>query len=103
MAPKIGEEGWRFWDLIVKAGGVIAAVFTIWTGIRALDRQADQLEIQQEQLKLQQDQITSQQSEQSKAREEEYHRRFWERKLDRYLRQVVPSGRNSRIFPVRFP
>jgi hypothetical protein len=93
MAPKIGESEGRFWDLLLKAFGGIIALGTVWAGMMTLYRQGDQLHIQQEQLKLQQDQIASQQSEQSTAREEEYHRRFWEKKLEIYAGMCQAAGK----------
>ena len=103
MAPKIGEEEARFWDLLVKGiGGLIAIVtvwITLWTGLGTLQRQGDQLKLQQEQIAIQQKQLAVQQSqfettskEQVKALEEEYHRRFWEKKLEVYIQLCHAAG-----------
>jgi hypothetical protein len=85
MAPKIGEEEARFWDLLVKAIGGVIAIGTVWMGFATLRRQGDQLKIQQNQFEA-----TS--KEQVKALEEEYHRRFWEKKLEVYIQLCHAAG-----------
>jgi hypothetical protein len=82
MAPKIGEEEARFWDLLVKVIGGVIAIGTVVVGFKTLQRQGDQLKIQQKQLAVQQGQFETTSKEQVKALEEEYHRRFWEKKLE---------------------
>jgi hypothetical protein len=72
MTLKIGEEEARFWDLLIKAIAGVFAIFTVWSGFQALSTQ-------QQQLKTQQDQF-------EKTSQEEYHRKFWEKKLDAYIR-----------------
>ena len=82
MAPKIGEGEARFWDLLVKVIASGIAIGTVVVGCRTLQRQGDQLKIQQKQLAVQQSQFETTSKEQAKALEEEYHRRFWEKKLE---------------------
>src|SRR5258707_1332725 len=84
--PKIGEEEARFWDLLVKGIGVSFAIGTVVAGFKTLQRQGQQLKIQQEQLAVQQRQFEATRTDQIQALEEEYHRRFWEKKLDFYVR-----------------
>jgi uncharacterized protein YdgA (DUF945 family) len=86
MAPKIGEDEARFWDLLLKAIGGVIAIVTVWTGIQTINRQTDQIKVQQQQLAAQQTQFEATRAEQLKAMEEEYHRRFWEKKLEVYMR-----------------
>jgi hypothetical protein len=86
MALKIGEEEGRFWDLLLKAIGGLIAIVTVWTGLQAINRQTDQIKVQQQQLAAQQAQFEATRREQAKTMEEEYHRRFWEKKLDVYMR-----------------
>jgi len=57
MAPKIGKEEARFWDLMVKAIAGLIAIGTVWTGFQALSRQGEQMKIQQHQLEAQQRQF----------------------------------------------
>lgn len=99
MVPKIGEGEARFWDLLVKVIGGGIAIGTVVVGCQTLQRQGDQLKLQQEQIAIQQKQLAVQQSqfettskEQVKALEEEYHRRFWEKKLDVYIQLCHAAG-----------
>jgi hypothetical protein len=85
MVPKIGEGEARFWDLLVKGFLGLIAAFTVWSGFQTLGRQGEQMKIQQQQLEAQQRQFEATQKEQIQALEEEYHRRFWEKKLDLYV------------------
>ena len=84
--PKIGEEEARFWDLLVKVIGGVFAIGTVAMGFKTLQRQGDQLKIQQQQLEAQQRQFEATRRDQIQALQEEYHRRFWEKKLDFYVR-----------------
>jgi hypothetical protein len=79
MVREVGEGQARFWDIWIKIIGGLIAIGTLIIGFNTLSRQGDQLQFQQQQLKAQQD-------EQVKAMEEEYHRRFWDKKLDVYMR-----------------
>ena len=86
MGPKVGDAEARFWDICIKIGGGAIAIGTLIIGFNTLSRQGDQLQIQQQQLKAQQEQFEATRKEQVKAMEEEYHRRFWDKKLDVYMR-----------------
>jgi hypothetical protein len=86
MTPKVGEEEARFWDIWIKIGGGAIAIGTLVIGCNTLTRQGDQIQIQQEQMKAQQEQFEATRKEQVKAMEEEYHRRFWDKKFDVYMR-----------------
>jgi hypothetical protein len=79
MVTKVGEEEARFWDIWIKIVGGVVAIATLVVGCNTLSRQGDQLKAQQEQYE-------ATRNEQVKAMEEEYHRRFWEKKLDVYMR-----------------
>jgi hypothetical protein len=92
MAPKIGEDEARFWDLMLKAIGGAIALITVAVGCQTLRRQGDQLKIQQKQLSNQQSQFETTSKEQVKALEEEYHRRFWEKKLEVYIQLCHTAG-----------
>ena len=76
--PKIEEAEARFLDVVIKILGGLIALFTVLIGFQTLGRQGDQIKIQQQQLE-------ATQKEQFQALEEEYHRRFWEKKLDLYV------------------
>jgi hypothetical protein len=71
---------------VVKGIGVSFAIGTVVAGFKTLQRQGEQLKIQQEQLAVQQRQFEATRRDQIQALEEEYHRRFWEKKLDFYVR-----------------
>jgi hypothetical protein len=86
MVPKVGDAEARFWDICIKIGGGAIAIGTLIIGFNTLSRQGDQLQIQQQQLKAQPEQFEATRKEQVKAMEEEYHRRFWDKKLDVYMR-----------------
>jgi len=92
MAPNIGEGEARFWDLLVKGIAAGIAIGTVVVGCRTLQRQGDQLKIQQKQLAVQQSQFETTSKEQAKALEEEYHRRFWEKKLEVYIQLCHAAG-----------
>ena len=92
MVPKIGEGEARFWDLLVKVIASGIAIGTVVVGCRTLQRQGDQLKIQQKQLAVQQSQFETTSKEQVKASEEEYHRRFWEKKLEVYIQLCRAAG-----------
>jgi hypothetical protein len=64
MAPKVGEEEARFWDIVIKIIAGVVAIGTLITGFQTLKSQGDQV---------------------AATRQEEYHRRFWEKKLDVYM------------------
>jgi hypothetical protein len=85
MVPKIDEDHARFWDLLLKGFGIVAAIITLVIGFRTIKGQGNQLKFQQQQLSEQQSQFEASYKEQIKALEEEYHRRFWEKKLEAYL------------------
>jgi hypothetical protein len=87
MLPEVGEGQARFWDIWIKIIAGLIAIGTLIVGFNTLNRQGDQLQIQQQQqLKAQQQQFEATRKEQVKAMEEEYHRRFWDKKFDVYMR-----------------
>jgi hypothetical protein len=99
MVPTIGEGEARFLDVLVKVVAAGIAIGTVWVGFQTLQRQGDQLKLQQEQIAILQKQLAVQQSqfettskEQVKALEEEYHRRFWEKKLEVYIQLCHAAG-----------
>lgn len=92
MVPKIGEDEARFWDLLLKVFGGAIAIATVIVGCQTLRRQGDELKIQQKQLSNQQSQFETTSKEQVKALEEQYHRRFWEKKLELYIQLCHAAG-----------
>jgi hypothetical protein len=79
-------------DLLLKGFGIVAAIITLVIGFRTIKGQGDQLKFQQQQLSEQQSQFETSYKEQIKALEEEYHRRFWEKKLEAYLQLCHVTG-----------
>ena len=63
-----------------------------YRGFQALHSQGNQLKLQQKQLAVQQSQFEATSKEQAKALEEEYHRRFWEKKLEVYIQLCHAAG-----------
>jgi hypothetical protein len=90
--PKIDEAEARSLDLLVKAVASLIAVGTLVTGCQTLVRQGEQMKIQQHQLDVQQGQFEATQKERFQALEEEYHRRFWEKKLDLYTQLLKDAA-----------
>jgi hypothetical protein len=106
MAFKLSEDESRFWDMVAKVVGGIAAVVTLIIGFMTLYGQGENLKTQQAEFELsikqQQESLKTQQAEfeksikqQDKALNksheeeiqklgEEYHRRFWEKRVDLY-------------------
>jgi hypothetical protein len=86
--PELSEGEARYWDIATKIIGGVVAIITLGIGFKTLWDQGETTRTQQEHfataIKAQYDGLNLAREEEAKKLEEEYHRRFWEKRLELY-------------------
>jgi hypothetical protein len=96
--PELNEGAARFWDVLTKVVGGVVAILTLFIGFRTL---YDQGETTRKQLTEQYEALKQAHTELQTKLEEEYHRRFWEKRLDLYSEasNAASSIATLKLFP----
>jgi hypothetical protein len=103
--PELGEGEARFWDIATKVIGGLAAIATLCIGFYTLYDQGKTTRTQQQQFaaSINEQYAALKQShlEEMKKLEEEYHRRFWKKRLDLYneASDAVSTVASLQLFP----
>ena len=103
--PQLSEGEARFWDVATKVIGGVVAIVTLCFGFYTLYEQGKATRAQQQQfadtIKEQYAAIEQSRQEEIKKLEEEYRRRFWEKRLDLYSEasDVVSRVASLQLFP----